>query len=80
MKFRMTDLALIIGVSLIAGPLVMGWPLGVVWYIGALIGVVLVSIAGYDAQARMLKMGAPGEDLLQKFWAVFKQKIKSIRF
>lgn len=80
MKIRKTDLALMVGAVLIAGPLLMGWSLGMAWYIGALLGVVLASIAGYDAQARMLKMGSPGEDLLQRFWAIVKQKIKSIWF
>ena len=69
-----------VGVALIAGPLLLGWPLGVAWYIGALLGVILVSLAGYDAQARMLKMGTPGEDLLQKLWDNFKRKIKNLGF
>lgn len=80
MKIRKTDLALMVGVALIAGPLLLGWPLGVAWYIGALLGVILVSLAGYDAQARMLKMGTPGEDLLQKLWDNFKRKIKNLGF
>lgn len=80
MKFKKTDLALILGVVLIAGPLLLDWPLGVAWYTGALVGVVLVSIAGYDAQARMLKMGMPGEDLLQSIWDFFRRTIKNVKF
>ncbi|MDO9358334.1 MAG: hypothetical protein Q7T70_04990 [Polaromonas sp.] len=73
MKFRKTDVALLFGVVMIAGPIFLEWSLGLGWYIGALIGVILVSIAGYDAQARLLKMGAPGEDLLERLWAKLRK-------
>ena len=74
MNFRKTDVALIVGVTLIAAPILLEWKLGIGWYLGALLGVVLVSIAGYDAQARMLKMGTPGEDLLDRLWEKLRKK------
>ena len=73
MKFRKTDVALLFGVVMIAGPILLEWSLGLGWYRGALIGVILVSIAGYDAQARLLKMGTPGEDLLERLWAKLRK-------
>ena len=76
MKFRKTDFAFIAGVSLIVGPIVFGWPVGVVWYLGAIVGVVLLALAGYDAQARMLKMGSPGEDFLDRLWACVRRSEK----
>jgi hypothetical protein len=65
MKLRLTDLALIVGMSLILGPWLLdlhaGWPV----YVGYLVGTILLAIAGYDAQAHMLGQGNPGEKLLR---------------
>lgn len=38
------------------------------WYVVSLAGGVLVAIAGFDSQAKLLGMKEPGEDLLRS-WA-----------
>lgn len=69
-------IAIHIGLVLIFGPVVLEihinrW----IYYLMILVGVVLVSIAGYNAQARALGQGEPGEDLLQKAWHWFRVKV-----
>jgi hypothetical protein len=76
MKLRLTDLAVITGVMLIIGPWLFKIPVNFFVYFGYLVGTVLLSIAGYDAQARMLKRGHPGEDLLQSAWIWIKSLFK----
>lgn len=51
MKLRLTDLAVITGVMLIIGPWLFKIPVNYFVYFGYLVGTVLLSIAGYDAQA-----------------------------
>lgn len=43
------------------------------WYLVSLAGGVLVAIAGFDSQAKLLGMQEPGEDLLRS-WAKWLQK------
>ena len=64
------------GLVLIFGPVVLEIDINQwVYYLMILIGVVLVSIAGYNAQARGLGQGEPGEELLQKAWHWFRVNV-----
>ncbi len=69
-------IAIHFGLVLIFGPVVLEihinrW----IYYLMILVGVVLVSIAGYNAQARALGQGEPGEELLQKAWHWFRVNV-----
>jgi hypothetical protein len=69
-------IAIHFGLVLIFGPVVLEihinrW----IYYLMILVGVVLISIAGYNAQARALGQGEPGEELLQKAWHWFRVKV-----
>lgn len=69
-------IALHVGLVLIFGPVVLDIQINRwIYYLMILVGVVLVSIAGYNAQARAVGMGEPGEELLQKAWHWFRVKV-----
>jgi kynurenine formamidase len=68
MKIKLTDIAFVLGLLLIFGPWLIGGE-GAIWYVGYLLGAVLLAIAGYDAHAHMLGQGRPGEELLNNLLA-----------
>jgi hypothetical protein len=69
-------IALHIGLLLIWGPVVLGISINRwVYYLMVLVGGVLISIAGYNAQARAVGRGEPGEELLQNAWHWFRVKV-----
>lgn len=69
-------IALHVGLVLIFGPVILEIQINRwIYYLMILVGVVLVSIAGYNAQARAVGMGEPGEELLQKAWHWFRVKV-----
>jgi len=73
---KITDVAFLIGSSLIFGPAVFEISINKwIYYLMILAGVVLVSIAGYNAQARALGQGEPGEELLQQAWRWLRVKV-----
>lgn len=73
MKVKLTTLALIIGLILGLGPWIFIEQPSRFWVWISLVGVVLASIAGYNAQAGMIGLGEPGEDLLQSWWKSIKK-------
>ena len=64
MKVKLTTISLFVGAALILGPALLDFPPNWIWYFFALVGTVLVCIAGYDARADMSGLGTPGEDFL----------------
>lgn len=72
---KLTTIVLLIGCSLLFAPwyLLDKPALGSIFI--SLIGFVLLSLVGYNAQASMLGMGEPGEELLQKAWHWFRVKV-----
>jgi hypothetical protein len=73
MKIRLTTWALLTGIVIIVGPALLGFSPSWIWYVLALIGIVLISIAGYDAKAEMLGLGCPGEELIVSFFDHLKK-------
>ena len=81
MKLRLTDICLVIGLSLIFGPIYFDFINeinGFIIYFGFLLGTVLTSIAGYDALASMIGNGHPGEEILQAGLRKLKKFLKNI--
>lgn len=76
MKFKKADGALLIGLALIFGPWLADISLGMWWYPMALVGLVLIGIAGYGSQMKMLGQGDTGEELLDEIWTWIKKKLK----
>lgn len=73
---KISDIGFLVGVSLILGPAIFEINLNKwIYYLMLLVGAILVSIAGYNAQARALGQGEPGEELLQKAWLWFRVKV-----
>lgn len=69
-------IALHIGLLLIFGPVVLDISINRwAYYLMILVGGVLISIAGYNAQARATGLGEPGEELLQQAWHWFRVKV-----
>lgn len=77
MKVKLTDLSLVLGLLLVFGPFIFEIDLSPwLYYCLAVLGVVLASISGYNAQASMTGLGEPGEDLLQSWLARIKKWLK----
>ena len=73
---KISDIGFLVGASLILGPAIFEINLNKwIYYLMLLVGAILVSIAGYNAQARALGQGEPGEELLQKAWHWFRVKV-----
>lgn len=72
---KLTTIVLLIGCSLLFAPwyLLDKPALGSIFI--SLIGFVLLALVGYNAQASMVGMGEPGEELLQKAWHWFRVKV-----
>lgn len=72
---KLTTIVLLIGCSLLFAPwyLLDKPALGSIFI--SLIGFVLLALVGYNAQASMVGMGEPGEELLQKAWLWFRVKV-----
>ncbi len=75
MKPRLVDLAIVVGLVLGLAPWIFLHEPNSYWLIVSVIGGLLCSIAGYNAQARAVGMGEPGEELLQKAWHWFRVKV-----
>lgn len=74
MKIKATDICFLIAFSLVFGPLIFDVQMNPwLYYVMCLVGVVLAAIGGYNAQAGMVGLGEPGEDLLQSWWKVIKR-------
>lgn len=74
-KFKFVDVAFIVGLTLGIGPWLVFDEPSQYWLIASVVGGLLVAIAGYNAQARAVGMGEPGEDLLQQAWHWFRTKV-----
>lgn len=73
---KLTDIALFVGAALILVPPVFelsirGWK----YYALVCIGALLCAVSGYNAQAKMMGLGEPGEDLLKEIWLWIKVNI-----
>ena len=73
MKVKLTAIALTVGLSLALGPWIFIDHPSRIWLWISISGLLLASVAGYDAQAGMIGLGEPGEDLLQSWWRVVKK-------
>lgn len=73
MKFKLSTVALTIGLSMALGPWIFIDAPSKNWFWVSVAGVLLASIAGYNAQAGMIGLGEPGEDLLQSWWRAVKK-------
>ena len=73
MKVKLTAIALTVGLSLALGPWIFIDHPSRIWLWTSISGLLLASIAGYDAQAGVIGLGEPGEDLLQSWWRVVKK-------
>ena len=76
MTIKLTSIALVVGLSLGLGPWIFIEKPESYWIWISMFGAVLVSIAGYNAQAGMIGLGEPGEELLQSCWAWVKKWLK----
>lgn len=73
---KLTDIGYLVGIALIFGPVVINASLNRWLHIGMiLIGAILISIAGYNAQAKAIGMGETGEALLQSAWRWFRVRV-----
>jgi hypothetical protein len=73
---KLTDVGYLIGLVLILGPVLLDVSINRwLYYVMILVGTVLVSIAGYNAQAKAVGMGETGEELLQRAWYWFRVKV-----
>jgi hypothetical protein len=75
MKVKLVDFALVVGLVAGLGPWILLEDPQAWWLVFSLIGGLLCSIAGYNAQARAVGLGEPGEELLQKAWHWFRSKV-----
>lgn len=66
MKVRITTLLALLGLILGLGPWLFLDNPSTGWYWVSLVGGLMVAYAGYDAQAKMIGLGEPGELALQK--------------
>jgi len=73
MKIKLTTIALTLGLSLALGPWVLIENPSRFWFWISIAGLVLASISGYNAQAGMIGLGEPGEDLMQSWWRAVKK-------
>ncbi|PZO13556.1 MAG: hypothetical protein DCF26_16730 [Burkholderiales bacterium] len=78
MKIRLVTIAFWIGLFVLIGPWVLLAEPSRYWLITSAVGGVLTSIAGYNAHAKMMGMGEPGEELLHSWWLWFKSKLNRI--
>lgn len=73
---KLTDVGYLIGLGLIVGPVLTDVSINRwLYYVMILVGAVLVSIAGYNAQAKAVGMGETGEQLLQQAWRWFRVNV-----
>jgi len=75
MKVKLVDVALVIGLVTGLGPWILMKDHQSYWLVVSVIGGLLCAVAGYNAQARAVGMGEPGEELLQKAWYWFRVKV-----
>jgi hypothetical protein len=75
MKLKLVDLALFVGLVLGLAPWIFLKEPNSYWLIISVTGGLLCAIAGYNAQARGLGQGEPGEELLQKAWHWFRVNV-----
>ena len=75
MKLKLVDMALFVGLVLGLAPWIFLKEPNAYWLIMSVTGGLLCAIAGYNAQARALGQGEPGEELLQKAWHWFRVKV-----
>ena len=73
---KLTSLALSLGVALALGPWIFIDNPSRLWLCVSIAGLVLASIAGYNAQAGMIGLGEPGEELLQSWLSALKKWLR----
>lgn len=75
MKVKLVDIALVVGLVAGLGPWIFIAEPSSYWLVISIIGGVLCSIAGYNAQAKAVGMGETGEELLQQALRWFRIKV-----
>jgi len=75
MKVKLVDIALVVGLVAGLGPWISIAEPRSYWLVISIIGGVLCSIAGYNAQAKAVGLGEPGEVLLQQALHWFRIKV-----
>lgn len=73
MRVKYVTVALIVGISMSLGPWILIDKPSKNWFWFSVLGMLLASVAGYNAQAGMIGLGEPGEDLLQSWWKAIKE-------
>lgn len=72
---KLVTIVFVIGLAFAMGPWIFLENPSRYWYVATILGLGAASIAGYNAQARMIGLGEPGEELLQKGWRWFKYRV-----
>lgn len=78
MKFKFTSVLFVIGLCFGLGPWLLIEHPSAWWYPISVIGGLMVTFVGYDAQASMVGTGEPGEDILQNGWRWIKAKLRKL--
>jgi hypothetical protein len=74
---KLTSIALSLGLSMALGPWIFIENPSKFWLWISIAGLVLASISGYNAQAGMIGLGEPGEDLLKSWWRSVKKWLRN---
>jgi hypothetical protein len=74
---KLTSIVLSLGLSMALGPWIFIENPPKFWLWISITGLVLASVSGYNAQARMIGLGEPGEDLLQSWWRSIKKWLRN---
>lgn len=72
---KLLTLALVMGCTLLFGPWYLVSEPGIGSIVFSICGFLLIAIVGYSAQASLMGMGEPGEELLQQVWHWFRIKV-----
>ena len=72
---KLLTLALVMGCALLFAPWYLISEPGIGSIALSICGFVLIAIVGYNAQASLMGMGEPGEELLQQAWRWFRVKV-----
>jgi hypothetical protein len=74
---KLTSIVLSLGLSMALGPWIFIENPPKFWLWISITGLVFASVSGYNAQARMIGLGEPGEDLLQSWWRSIKKWLRN---
>jgi len=76
MKNKYSNLAMIVGLTLVFAPIYLVDEYNYFWYFIAVIGLILSGISGYGAQMEMMGKGDTGDELLREIWQFLMNKLK----